>query len=290
MTGYAERRWKSRDGLSLYARDYAPAGDGDRLPVICLHGLTRNSADFEDLAPWLASLGRRVIVPDTRGRGRSDYDPQPMRYLPRTYGRDVVEMMDALAVRRAIFLGTSMGGLIMMVVAATSGRRMAAAILNDVGPEIAPEGLARISAYAGKPVTIGDWADARAYVKRNNAVAFPDFEDPDWDRLARRSFREDESGKPVLDYDPHIADPIRAGKGKAPNWLAWFLFRRLARGRPALLVRGETSDILSRDIARRMQARVPAMQFAEVPGVGHAPGLDEPEARSAIERFLAPLP
>ncbi len=286
--GYAERRWQSRDGLSLYARDYE--GGADRLPVVCLHGLTRNSADFEEVAPWLAGLGRRVIVADVRGRGKSAYDPNPMRYMPNVYARDVVAMMDALGIKRAVFLGTSMGGLIMMVLAMSASRRISAAILNDVGPEIAPEGLARISAYAGKPATVETWDQAEAYVRGTNGIAHPDFGEADWARLARRTFREDEAGKPVLDYDPRIAEPIRAGKTKAPRWLAWLLFRRLARRRPTLLIRGATSDILSADIARRMQARAPRMEIAEVPGVGHAPTLEEPEAKAAIERFLAGLP
>src|SRR3990170_6280361 len=129
---YAERRWTSRDGLNLFARDYAGASGVARLPVICLHGLTRNSKDFEELAPRLARTGRRILVPDVRGRGLSDWDPCPSRYAPKTYARDILALMDALGISRAVFLGTSMGGIITMAVAAMRSRAVADAILNDV--------------------------------------------------------------------------------------------------------------------------------------------------------------
>ena len=172
---YAERRWTSRDGLNLFARDYAGASGEARLPVICLHGLTRNSKDFEDVAPIIAGWGRRVIVPDVRGRGQSDRDPNPKNYRPPIYARDVLEMMAALDVPRAVFLGTSMGGIITMTLAALRPKAIAAAILNDVGPAIAPEGVARILSYAGKPVDVRSWDDAADYVRRTNVVAFPDY-------------------------------------------------------------------------------------------------------------------
>src|SRR5688572_3664577 len=149
MTGFTERRWTSPDGLALYARDYA-GGDGEqRLPVLCLHGLTRNSKDFDGLAPKIAALGRRVIVPDVRGRGQSAWDSRPARYNPKTYARDVLGMMDMLGIPSAIFIGTSMGGLITMTAAMMRTKAVAAAILNDVGPAIAPAGIARILSYAG---------------------------------------------------------------------------------------------------------------------------------------------
>src|SRR5213075_2745189 len=136
---FSERRWTSADGLSLYARDYA-GGDGEaRLPVICLHGLTRNSKDFEDVAPVIAASGRRVIVPDVRGRGRSGYARDPASYEPKTYARDVLDLMDGLGIARAVFIGTSMGGLITMTVAALRSKAVAAVVLNDVGPAVAPQ-------------------------------------------------------------------------------------------------------------------------------------------------------
>ena len=288
MAEFSERRWTSHDGLSLFARDYAASGERARLPVICLHGLTRNSKDFESLAPWIAGSGRRVIVPDVRGRGQSAYDPKPARYHPKTYARDVLGLMDMLVIPSAIFIGTSMGGLITMTVAAIRSKAVAAAILNDVGPAIAPEGIARILSYAGKGAAIGSWDDAVAYLRTTTGIAFPDFAEEDWRRLAERTFR-DRDGRPELDYDPAIAAPLRK-PGKAVGLLAWLLFRRLARRRPTLLIRGGLSDILSADIAARMRKAAPGMQEVVVPGVGHAPMLDEPEALAAIRTFLDSAP
>ena len=286
---FQERRWKSRDGLSLYARDYPAAGGEQGLPVICLHGLTRNSKDFEDLAPIIAGWGRRVIAPDVRGRGRSDYDPHPNHYQPKIYARDVIEMMAGLGISRALFLGTSMGGIITMTMMAARPGAVVAAILNDVGPEVAPEGIARILSYAGKRVEIRDWDDAANYVRLTNSVAQPHFTEDDWRRFAERTFREGANG-PELDYDPAIGVVLARPASKSSLWLAGFLFRRLARKRPTLLIRGEKSDIISPAIAGRMQRMAPLMQRLDVPGVGHAPTLSEPEAVDAIEQFLRTVP
>ena len=179
-----------------------------------------------------------------------------------------------------------MGGLITMALAALRPKAIAAAILNDIGPEVAKAGLARIAAYSGQPVDTPGWAEAAAYVKLHNAVAFPHYTDADWDAFARRTFRIGTEGPPVLDYDPDIAVPIKAAGAKALGPNLWPMFGRLARARPVLLVRGQTSDLLSEAIAAKMQKRAPKMDYVEVPGVGHAPMLDEPEARAAIFPFL----
>lgn len=285
----AERRWTAPDGLSLFARDYAPGSGAAKPPIIAIHGLTRNSADFGAVAPLLAQSGRRVLAIDVRGRGLSDRPPDPMTYTPDIYAKDVLALMDQAGIDRAVFLGTSMGGLITMALAAIKPRAIAAAILNDVGPEVAPEGLARIAAYTGQPVEIGDWGDAAAYVQRTNGAAFPHYGPDDWDAFARRVFRQQPDGEIVLDYDPDISVPIRAAGAKAlvPNLWPWF--RRLAKKRPTLLIRGETSDLLSPAIAEKMRKAAPDMAFAQVPGVGHAPMLDEAEAKAAIFEFLAGL-
>lgn len=284
---YAERRWTSPDGLSLFARDYAPADGPARLPVIAIHGLTRNSADFEVIAALIAQSGRRVLAVDVRGRGQSDRAPDPMTYTPDVYARDVVALMEQLGIEKAVFLGTSMGGLITMALTAIKPRAIAAAILNDVGPELAPEGLARIAAYTGQPVVIETWADAAAYAKRINETALPHYTDADWAAFARRTFREGTEGAPVLDYDPDISAPIKAAGAKAliPN--LWPYFRAMARKKPTLLLRGATSDLLSPAIVAKMRKAAPSMAYAEVSAVGHAPMLDEAEARAAIFEFLA---
>lgn len=287
---YAERRWTTADGLSLYARDYAPGSGVARLPVIAIHGLTRNSADFDAIAALIARGGRRVLAVDVRGRGQSDRAPDPMTYTPDVYAKDVIALMEQTGIEKAVFLGTSMGGLITMALTAVRPRMVAAAILNDIGPEVAAEGLARIAAYAGAPVETPTWAEAAAYVKTHNAVAFPDYTDADWDAFARRVFREGTEGAPVLDYDPDISAPIRAAGAKALTPNLWPWFRRLARKRPVLAIRGGTSDLLSAEIAAKMQKAAPKMILAEVPGIGHAPMLDEPEAKAAIFEFLSEAP
>jgi pimeloyl-ACP methyl ester carboxylesterase len=283
---HQERWWQSSDGLSLFARDYPAASGPARLPVVCLHGLTRNSKDFEDVAPRIALMGRRVLALDVRGRGRSARDPNPENYVPKTYARDVLALMDKLGISRAVFLGTSMGGIIIMAMAALRGRALAAAILNDVGPIVSPEGVERIRAYSGKKTEIADWRSAADYVLRVNGLAFPDYDEADWDRFARRTFR-DVDGVPVLDYDPQIMVPFAKDRFKAPSLLAWLLFRRLARNRPTLLLRGALSDLLSPAIVERMRSNASRLEYAEIPNVGHAPMLTEPDASRALEDFLS---
>jgi pimeloyl-ACP methyl ester carboxylesterase len=285
--GYAERRWTSPDGLTLYARDYAPADGPAKLPLIAIHGLTRNSADFAVIAPLIAQSGRRVLAVDVRGRGLSDRAPDPMTYTPDVYARDVVALMEQLGIEKAVFLGTSMGGIITMALTAIKPKVIAAAVINDVGPELAAEGLARIAVYAGQPIEIATWDDAAAYARRINETAFPHYTDADWSAFARRIFREGTEGAPVLNYDPDISAPVKAGGAKAliPN--LWPYFRALGRKKPTLLVRGGISDLLSPAIAQKMRKAAPAMAYAEVPAIGHAPMLDEPEARAAIFEFLA---
>jgi pimeloyl-ACP methyl ester carboxylesterase len=224
-------------------------------------------------------------VPDVRGRGQSDRDPNPANYTPKTYARDILGLMDALGLPRAVFVGTSMGGIVTMVLALARKRAVAAAILNDVGPEIAPEGLARIMGYVGAAAKISTWDDAANYARRINGVAFPAYTQGDWQKFARRMFREGAAG-PELDYDPAITVALRR-PGKLATLLAWLLFRRLAKRRPTLLLRGAHSDVVTADVADRMQRKAPSLKRVDVPNVGHAPTLMEPAAIGAIEDFLA---
>ena len=286
MSDFNDITWTSADGLKLHARDY-PA-DGNKAPAICLHGLTRNARDFEELAPRIQATGRRVIAVDVRGRGQSDRDPNPANYHPGTYAADVMALMVQQAIPQAVFIGTSMGGIITMVLASFAPQVIAAAVLNDVGPELSPVGIARIAGYVGQGRPVETWADAAAYIKAINASAFPDAPEEEWDRFARRTFRE-EGGKPVLDYDPDIAVAFKVDPDAPPPDM-WPLFRALTTGRPVLLIRGGASDLIDEAIATRMRDAAPDMAYAEVPRVGHAPMLTEPKAWEAIQSFLQRVP
>lgn len=286
MSRYSDLYWNTPDGMRLYARDYRPNEASDALPVIAIHGLTRNSADFDSIARTLSDAGRRVIAVDVRGRGKSGRAADPMTYVPPVYARDVAALLDAHGIDKAIFMGTSMGGLITMALAAIRPQAIAATILNDVGPEVAPEGLMRIAAYTGQPVVVNNWDDATAYAKRINEVAFPHYNDDDWAAFARRLFIENAVGVPTLAYDPDISAPIKAAGAGALVPDLWPLYRTLAE-RPTLIVRGQTSDLLSPAILERMLAEGAQAQSVEVDGIGHAPMLDEPQAKQAITAFLA---
>lgn len=288
----AERTWTSSDGLTLFARDYAACDGPARLPVVCLHGLTRNSRDFEAVAPTLAAEGRRVLALDVRGRGRSDRDPDPVNYSMPVYAGDVAALLSQAGIDRAVFVGTSMGGLITMTLATLRPDLVAAAVLNDVGPEISPVGLARIAGYVGKSEPAASWAEAAARARAINGSALPGLSDADWERFARRTFREEAPGRIVADYDPAIASAFAASPSGQPQPTAdlWPLFGALALGRPLLLVRGGESDLLEASAADRMQALAPHMRRVDIDGVGHAPTLEEPAAREALKAFLETAP
>lgn len=282
-----EHQWRSRDGLTLFARIFGSPSEA--LPVICIPGLTRNSRDFEEVAPRIAEQGRQVYAVDLRGRGRSDHSQNPRTYAPAQYAEDMVALLASIRAPRAVFVGTSLGGLVTMTLSMKQPALIGGAVLNDVGPRVGKAGLARIRSYAGKPFTVTTWDDARAYVKRTNEAAFPDLDDGDWDRFARRLFKE-ESGKVVLDYDPEIARSASPLAAFLSSMMLWPAFRRLAKCGPLMLVHGETSDILEPETIQRMQRQAPAMTVAKVSGVGHAPQLDEPEAERAIKAFLQTAP
>jgi pimeloyl-ACP methyl ester carboxylesterase len=271
--------------LTLHARDYAAAEGRARLPVICLHGLTRNARDFDALAPWIAAGGRRVIAADVRGRGLSERDPGGSYWLP-TYAGDVQRLAEALGIARAVFVGTSMGGLITMELAAHAPGLIAAAIINDVGPVLAAEGLARIASYVGNAPAFDTWDEAAAYLRRQNQAALPHYGADDWQRMAARMFRA-QDGRVLADYDPAIAAAFGTGPMLADPWERW---DGLAHGRPLLLLRGGLSDLLAAGDATRMVTGRDGARLREVPNVGHAPMLDEPEALAAIGQFLDEVP
>jgi pimeloyl-ACP methyl ester carboxylesterase len=287
VSTFTDLSYTSTDGLTLYARDYAAHSGTARLPVICIHGLTRNASDFDELAPWIATQGRRVIALDVRGRGRSEHDPDPSKYNPMVYAGDVIKLAHDLGIERAVFVGTSMGGIITMTLALRRLKLIAAAVLNDVGPVISPKGLARIAGYAGKDCVLTTWEQATDYIMTINQQAFPANDLEEWSKWAHRAFAENEHGQLVLRYDPNIAMPLQTGKLKPSSWMSRMAFRRLARNRPVLLVRGALSDLVEDEQAGYMRRAAPDMQYALVPGVGHAPMLTEPPAREAIQQFLS---
>ncbi|MGZ5583327.1 MAG: alpha/beta fold hydrolase [Usitatibacter sp.] len=290
MSTFVDLTYRGEGGLALYARDYPGSAGPARCPVVCIHGLTRNSADFEEVAPWIAALGRRVIAVDIRGRGRSERDPDPRRYNPAVYAGDMLKLLDDAGIARAVFIGTSMGGIITMAIAGKRLRAIAAAVLNDVGPVISMTGLNRIAGYVGKGRPVESWDDAAAYMKSVNEAAFPDNSMKDWQVWARRAFREDDAGRLALDYDPKIASAVQGAKLRPTSLMAKLLYRRLARNRPTLLIRGGNSDLVGPEEAAYMRRIAPGLRYAEVPGVGHAPMLMEPAARAALSSFLASVP
>lgn len=278
MADFSEVRFPGADGrLSLFARDYGGGG----VPLVLMHGLTRNSADFEALADRLK--GRfRVVVPDQRGRGRSDWDDNAANYALPMLCADTLGLIARAGLERPVLVGTSMGGLMAMGMASANPGAFRGLVLNDVGPQVEAEGLARIAGYAGKAESIASWDEAAAYARRINGSAFPHYGEAQWQAFARRTFREQADGKLVLDYDPAIAS-AGAGAPMPDLWPVWDALASL----PVLAIRGGTSDILSAATLERMAQRHPRMTACTVPGIGHAPMLEEPEAIAAIEAFLA---
>ncbi|MES1991106.1 MAG: alpha/beta hydrolase [Pseudomonadota bacterium] len=276
--------YTSQDGLRLYARDY-----GNRLsrevPVICLPGLTRNSKDFDRLARHLAQ-SRRVLCPDLRGRGRSQSCESWTDYTPQNEMLDIFDLMSAVNIRHAVFIGTSRGGIITMLMAANRPNVLRGAILNDIGPEIETAGLKRIASYAGVMETPPSWTEAAFKLRLMNEREFPTLSGDDWYDYARLTFAE-EGGAPKADYDAKIGLGLRKGldAAQAPPSM-WPQFKALGHV-PVLVIRGENSDILSAKTVTRMAREHPNLSHVTVKDRGHVPFLDEPEAIEAIEAFLA---
>ncbi|AKM10369.1 alpha/beta fold hydrolase [Croceicoccus naphthovorans] len=292
MVQYREHRYRSADGrLDLFARDYPAGGRTDgagegaeaKTPLLLMHGLTRNSADFEPLVPHLADW--RLIVPDQRGRGLSDNDDTPENYRVDVYMADMLALLDSLGIDRCAVIGTSMGGLIGMGLAATAPDRLKAMVLNDIGPVVDAAGLARITEYVGPSKPVAAWADAAGKVAAINADAFPGFDDRDWLAFAQRTSREGPEGISPA-YDPAIALGMTEGSDAvvpADLWPLWDSFGTL----PVLSLRGALSDLMAAETQAEMERRHAGPFVAvEVPQRGHAPLLDEPEVLAALLPFL----
>ncbi len=286
-SAYQDRWWFTEDGLRLYARDYPASPGRVRLPVICLHGMTRNSADFEELAPFIAQMDRRVIVPDLRGRGLSECDSDPSNYHLWTYAKDVLDLCDALGIGRAIFVGTGMGGLVNMVLSTLRPNLVVSAVVNDIGPVLAPKGVARVDGLAvQKSIALRNWHDAAVFCAEQYRLVYPNHTPADWLKIARRSFIKGKDGLLRQAYDPNSAETFRSMADVASGYEMASCFVNLASGRKILLVRGALSDVLSAPEAKAMAAAAPGLVRVDIDYVGHAPQLSEPVALSAISDFL----
>ena len=277
--------FKSRDDLQLFAKEYVNSSANEK--ILCLHGITRNCSDFEGLCENLKD-DYHVIAADQRGRGKSDYDPNFDNYFVGTYVIDMFTLLDNQSIEEVFVIGTSMGGIMAMMMAVAQPKRIKGIVLNDIGPEVDESGLDRIKSYLGKSSPVNNWEEATAHAKKINALAFPDFTNNDWLSFAKRLYRENENGVPELAYDPAIAKPLaNTGEAAAPPDL-WSMFEALT-DIPMLLIRGELSDILSSECVSEMQHRKPDMVYQEITNRGHAPMLDEAESLSAIKKFLSSL-
>ncbi len=286
---FYDRWWQSGDGLRLYARDYPANAGRVRLPVICLHGLTRNSADFEEVAPYIAAMDRRVIVPDLRGRGLSENDPAATNYHLWTYARDVLDLCDAMGIGQAIFIGSSLGGLVTMVLSTLRPTLIHAAVLNDAGPVLSEQGLERLASFAAleqKPLR--NWHDAATFLAEQNRHAFPAYSHDDWLAVARRVVRKGRDGFLHLAFDPRMMHAFRSMNVAQGGYDLEPCYDSLAAGRNLLVLRGALSDVLDAPAAKKM-CKPAGVTHVEIADVGHAPTLTEDASRAAVMQFLESL-
>jgi pimeloyl-ACP methyl ester carboxylesterase len=277
----ADYWFESHDGLRLCSRVYAGPAAGAPV-VLCLHGLMRTGRDFEELAAHLAAR-YRVIVPDARGRGLSARDPDRNNYRIPVYLRDLLALLNGLGAARVSVIGTSMGGLMAMLLAATQPGLIARLVLNDIGPEADPAGLERIRGYAGRGPAVGSWPEAVAHLRSVYGAAWPGLSEARWERIARLSYRENAQGVPEADADPLIGEVLRSSGGVAPDlWPLWSTLAAL----PVLAIHGAHSDILGAATLERMRREKPDLTVLTVADRGHAPLLDEPGCLAAIDAFL----
>jgi len=273
------------DGLRLHARCYGqpslPA-----TPVVCLPGLARTTADFEALATALANAGpRRVIVLDYRGRGLSDYDRDPANYSLPVELADVLSVITALETSPAIFIGTSRGGILTMLLAVARPTAIVGAVLNDIGPVLEPQGLMRIKSYVGKLPQPRTFEEGAEILRRLFGSQFPKLGPADWLANAHRAFKE-ENGRLVTTYDVRLAqvlDGIDAARPLPPLWKEFDALANL----PVMLIRGANSDLLSAATVEAMRARRSALETFEVPDQGHAPLLAEADTIARIVQFVS---
>jgi pimeloyl-ACP methyl ester carboxylesterase len=256
------------------------AGPHGAPTLLCVHGLTRNGRDFDVLAEAL-SRRYRVICPDVVGRGKSDWLRHPEDYGYPLYLSDMTALIARLDVAAIDLVGTSMGGLIGMMLAAQPGTPIRRLVVNDIGPLIAKEGLERIAAYVGADPGFADLAALETYLRQVSA-SFGNLTQAQWRHLAEHGARRRPDGKIGRAYDPGIAAAFKEIKGDIDLWPIW---DKIAC--PTLVLRGAESDLLRRPDAEAMTMRGPKAKLVEFPGIGHAPALMAAEQIAAIEEFLA---
>jgi pimeloyl-ACP methyl ester carboxylesterase len=277
----------AQDGLRLHVRAYG-ARTNRALPVVCLPGLARTTADFDTLALALASdreRPRRVLALDYRGRGKSDYDRKAANYNLPVELADVLSMLTALDIGRAAFVGTSRGGILTMLLAVARPTAIAGCVLNDIGPVIDLEGLVRIKSYVGKLPQLSSFPAAADALRRRFANQFPKWSGDDWLTFARQTFKE-AGGRLVPDYDPKLATILEPIGPAQPLPALWKEFDALGRV-PMMVIRGANSDILSQATVEAMRKRRRALEVVEVPDEGHAPRLAGSLTIGRIAGFIA---
>ncbi len=276
---YTDGYWWSNDGLRLHYRDYP--GDKSRPPIICIPGLTRNARDFEHVAARLSG-DWRVICVDLRGRGESAYAKDPMTYVPLTYVQDLEALLAELKIKKFVSIGTSLGGLITMLMAGLKPGRIVGALLNDIGPVVDEKGLDRIRTSVGRTHSWPTWVHAARDLGEMQAVVYPSYKLEDWIAYAKRVCRLTAQGRIVLDYDMQIAEPMKLA---AEPYDLWPAYEALGTA-PVAILRGALSDLLSEATAKDMARRLPNARLTTVSGVGHAPALNEPAATRALGALL----
>jgi pimeloyl-ACP methyl ester carboxylesterase len=277
----------AQDGLKLHVRSHGPR-ISSALPVVCLPGLARTVADFETLAARLAAdpmMPRRVLALDSRGRGRSDYDPKAENYSLPVELADLIAVLTALGIARAVFVGTSRGGLLTMLLAAARPTAIAGCVLNDIGPVVETKGVVRIKSYVGKLPQPASFDEAAGMLRTLFRDQFPKLDDDEWLAFAYRTFKVAD-GRLVPDYDPKLAATLGEVDVERPLPELWNAFDALVRV-PVMVIRGGNSDILSTATVEAMRARHPALEVLEVPDQGHAPLLREAEVMDRIAAFVA---
>lgn len=282
-------RYQSSDGLSLYAKAYGR--ENAPLTALCMHGLTRNHKDFEPMIDALLAKGLNVrfVAVDVRGRCNSDNDTNLENYTPAVYAGDMVNLLNHLGLEKVVLIGTSMGGLMSMVLMSMIPDRILGVAMNDIGPELDQRGLDRIAGYVGGNTTQPDWDAAGRAVEAVQKSAFPDYKHDDWVAFAKRTYRQAGDGQLELDYDPAIGRTVKDVRPTPEtNALMWQLFEGV-KAAPLLLFRGELTDLLPKDIAEKMIETHGNAELVTVPRVGHAPLLDETEVVSALTKFLNTL-